>query len=157
MTHWRLDNQFRAHLSSASQIVKLASRLTAPGYIRRYRTQMEWNVPIFSSVVLLFPMSLVRRSRISFAALLVNVTAHIEDGAILWVVIKRAILAVRTYAKDKIFQKIFCYLLTLVLPLPGPARICRGIAGSCSTARRGVIWDHSKEGVSLIYLAIELD
>lgn len=64
------------------------------------------------------PTSRVRRTRISAAALFVNVTAHIEDGASECVMIR---LATR-------------HVNTRVLPLPGPARICSAPDGSNVTA-----------------------
>ena len=84
------------YLSSASQMVKLVSISTARGCIRRNRAHKEWKVPILREFVFVFPMSLVNRSRISLAALLVNVTAHMDSGAIPCVKISWAILDVRT-------------------------------------------------------------
>lgn len=100
------------YLSSASHMVKLSSRPTALEYIRKYLTQIEWNVPICNAVVRLSPIRLTRRSRISFAALLVKVTAHIEAGATSWTRIRYAILEVRTWpaiqsvARGKVEKKV---------------------------------------------------
>jgi len=124
-------------LSSASHIVKLESRLTTLGCFRRNLAHREWNVPICKAVVLVLPMSLLSRSRISFAALLVKVTAHIDPGLKLCVRISLAILDVKTC------DIISCHSLecsfevkknTFVFPLPGPAKICSGMPGSCLTA-----------------------
>lgn len=85
-----------AYLSSASHIAKLSSSPTTLEYNRRYLMHREWKVPICKAVVCLMPINVIKRSRISFAALLVNVTAHIEDGWILWTSMRYAILEVKT-------------------------------------------------------------
>ena len=81
-------------------------------------------------------MSLDSRSRISVAALFVKVTAHIDVGGMSCSKIKWAILDVRTFNDIRIRWQGVCAFSddTLVFPLPGPANICNGISGSCSTA-----------------------
>ena len=89
--------QGNQNLSSASHIVKFVSRFTCCEYVRRNLAHSEWNVPICKELVRDFPMILVRRSRISLAALLVNVTAHIEEGGSLCETIKCTMREMRTW------------------------------------------------------------
>ena len=77
-------------------MVKLLSTPILLPCLRRNWAHSAWKVPILICVVCSGPKSLVRRSRISFAALLVNVTAHIAYGGILWWRMKYAMRDVRT-------------------------------------------------------------
>lgn len=68
------------HLSSASQIVKLFFKPILCPSFRRKRAQSEWKVPILMSPAVWPPSRFFNRSRISLAALFVNVQAHIDSG-----------------------------------------------------------------------------
>ncbi len=88
--------------------------------------KMEWNVPARSLYVRLFPTAAAILSRISPAALLVNVSARISSGFTPWA-IRFAILQVRT----------------LVFPLPAPAMIRHG-PSMFSTALACALFNPSK-------------
>ena len=74
------DRSADTHLSSASHTVKFGLIPIRVACLRRYRAHRAWKVPILTFDAELLPISLHRRSCISFAALLVNVTAHIDSG-----------------------------------------------------------------------------
>lgn len=140
-----------SHLSSASQTVKFPSNPTLREYFLKNSAQSAWNVPIRTSDIFSFPMTFVSRSFISLAALLVNVTAHIDEGGRWWNNIRWAIREVKTWRRFKKLLNKTREPDTLVFPLPGPARIWSGIWGECCTAE---IHQRSKMGISTKFLPL---
>ena len=96
--------------SSVSIIVKLDFKFTAGACLLNSLAQIEWKVPSHGKPVVLVLRIAPTLFCISFAALLVKVTANIWFGKALFSFIKFAILEVST----------------LVLPEPAPATIKRG-------------------------------
>ena len=86
---------------------------------RRIRAQVAWKVATHRFLLIPSSTSLSSRSFISFAALLVNVTARIRKGDIWWCLIR--------YATR--------WVITRVLPLPAPDRIRSGPSVCCTASR----------------------
>ena len=93
------------------------------------RLHRPWNVPTHIPRVLIGSIALMRVS-ISFAALLVNVTASRPDGLTCPVWINHAMRVVSTR----------------VLPLPAPARISADCGGSVTASSCGSFRPVRKEG-----------
>ena len=110
-------------MSLSSYIVKFLSSFLPEGNVylstfsRKILPQIPWKVPTHMYLTVFSPIMLPRRAFISFAALLVNVTARIFCGLTPFC-IKYAIREVRTF----------------VFPLPAPASINSGPAVVCTAS-----------------------
>ena len=119
-TPWSSRARFTAAIwSESSYIVKLRGTPICSPSIRKIREQTAWKVPSVMSRPRSSPTRVKTRSRISRAALFVNVTARMRRG--------RTFLSRTKYAMR-------C-AMTRVLPEPGPASIRSG-PSVCSTASR---------------------
>src|ERR1700679_384690 len=97
---------------------------TASPCTRRSFAHVAWKVPTQKARAISGPHSLARRARISPAALFVNVTARMRQGA------------TRSHATRFAMR----YVMTRVLPLPAPANTRRGpfvwaTADACGSLR----------------------
>ena len=106
---WTISCLTRPSRSLPAAMLKLVLYPSRPACTRRIRTQREWNVHTVISSAAFRRTSDPTRSRISQAALLVNVTARMLPGSIPFP---------RRFAMRKVTVR--------VLPVPAPARIRRG-------------------------------
>ena len=114
LASFSLSNVFNPY----ADMCPVHDRQDAAAFRRRIRAEREWNVPILTDAAA-SPISAATRSRISRAALFVNVTAMTAAGGSPASVTSQAIRAVRV----------------VVFPVPAPAEMPEAPDGAQAAAR----------------------